>query len=105
MSLDLSLICGCCKRAAFETNITHNLGKMFRDAGVYDILWHGDDRRAGEQVAALEAAVTMMEADPERFSALSASNGWGTYEQALPWLREVVTAFKEYPDATLRCSR
>ena len=92
------------RKLAWETNMTHNLGKMFDRADVYRILWHGDGLIAGEQVAALEAALALMVQSPVIFEPLSAPNGWGTYKQAVPWLREVIQAFKAHPTATLRCS-
>lgn len=120
MSLDLSLVgeerettcdCATCgnthtrtKRDVFyDTNITHNLGKMFYEAGVYEILWQGNGLVAGEQIEKLEAALRLMEQEPSRFEALSAPNGWGTYKHAVPWLRDVIRAFKEHPNATLHC--
>lgn len=89
----------------WQTNITHNLGAMFDEAGVYQTLWRGDGLVAGQQVEKLEAALRLMEAEPERFKKHNAPNGWGLYEHAVPWLRKVVEACREYPLATFYCSR
>jgi hypothetical protein len=89
----------------FSSNITHNLNTMFEQAGVYDILWHGDGLIAGEQVEKLEKALATMRSDPARFKKYEASNGWGTYLDALRWLQEIIHACKEYPKAIIRCSR
>ena len=32
------------KEELFSSNITHNLGKMARAAGIYDALWHPNDK-------------------------------------------------------------
>lgn len=46
-----------------------------------------------------------MEVNPEKYKVYSASNGWGTYEQFLPWLKEHLHAYKDYPDAIISVSR
>ena len=89
----------------FSTNITHNLGPMFNEADVYKILWHGDGMIAGEVLPKLETALMLMRADPPRFKKHNAPNGWGLYENAVPWLAEIVAACREYPQGVLRCSR
>ena len=135
MSLDLSLvgpettlecICQNCdnrhqrktREHFWDTNITHNVASMFRAAppavvdihgetqgSAYNVLWHGDGLRAGDQIDLLAQARRFMEANPFYFKQLQASNSWGTYEQALSWLDEVIEAFKKYPNAVLECDR
>lgn len=39
MSLDVYLECECCESELFYANITHNLGAMAREAGVYLVCW------------------------------------------------------------------
>lgn len=89
-------------------NITHNLARMAAEAGVYTCLWRPDENgftHAHQIIAPLRAGIAQMEADPERFRALDAPNGWGTYEHFLPWLKEVLEACEENPDAEIRASR
>ncbi len=117
MSLDfylkrMSVVCGCghehdCPNGSvvFSNNITHNLGKMFDEAGAYDILWHGDGKKAGDVVATLEQSLLKMKADPAHYLKFQPSNGWGLYANAVPWLKEVIKACKEYPDTFIECSR
>ncbi len=93
------------KPTLFETNITHNLGGMFEEAGVYNILWRGDGMVAGEVLTKLKAALDLMEAEPERFKKHDSPNGWGLYIHAVPWLRGIVEACKNHPHATISCSR
>lgn len=89
----------------FSANITHNLGSMFDEAGAYEILWRGDGLIAGDVVDKLEAALRLMESDPERFKKFDSPNGWGLYIHAVPWLRRVVDACKENPQGKIRCWR
>jgi hypothetical protein len=39
------------------------------------------------------------------FKMHDAPNGWGTYEQFLPWLEEYLRACEENPDAIVMVSR
>lgn len=122
MSLDLSLLgeprtvpCRCerCdheheredRERFYDANITHNLARMFDEAGIYQILWHGDDLVAGDVLPRLEAALVEMRADPERFRAFEPTNKWGSYEDAMAFLRRVIEMCREHPTARLRCSR
>jgi hypothetical protein len=92
----------------FWKNITHNLGTMAQEAGIYHHLWRPDEisvEHPRQMIAPLEQGIQMMKDDPERFKKFSASNGWGTYEQFLPWLNELLQACKDYPDAEIRVSR
>lgn len=89
----------------FSTNITHNLGPMWREAGVRDALYESNGKPAADVIPALAEGVAAMSRDPARFRKFNASNGWGTYDDALPWLRNVLAACKEHPTAIIRISR
>lgn len=40
-----------------------------------------------------------------RFRAYDSPNGWGTYDNFVPWLEKYLAACEEYPDAEVRVSR
>ena len=89
-------------------NITHNLGKMAKEAGFYTYLWRPEEagcRLACEIVGPIEDGLKLLKAEPEKFKKFSADNGWGTYEQFLPWLEDYVLALKNNPKATVTVSR
>lgn len=89
--------------AVFESNITHNLGKMARAAGIFEALWASEQfQTAADLIPILRQGIAAMEADPARFKAHDAKNGWGTYEQFLPWVRQVLAACVEHPEAVPR---
>lgn len=89
----------------YSANITHNLGKMAREAGIYDALWRSEKfQTAAELIPILRAGIATMEDEPERFKPLNASNGWGAYDQFLPWVRGVLSACIENPNAKPRSS-
>ena len=114
MSLDIDLVsddCEHCGRGGdqlFTANITHNLGKMAAAAGIYDCLWQPEEHgieRAEQLIAPLRAGIGMMVSDPRRYREHDAPNGWGTYEDFLPWLGRLLKACEQHPLAKVRVSR
>jgi len=49
--------------------------------------------------------ITQLKSDPKRFKEFDAKNGWGTYDDFLPWLQKYLEACEAYPDAEIRASR
>lgn len=90
-------------------NITHNLGKMAQEAGIYRHLWHVDtlyiNPRARVLITPLKNAIKDMESRPDHYSRFNAKNGWGTYEQFLPWLKKLLAACEEKPSGKIEVSR
>lgn len=89
-------------------NITHNLGSMAEEAGFYQALWRGEEIGVDtpeKLLHFLDTGIRLMKSDPDRFKKFDADNGWGTYDQFLPWLEELIVACREYPDAIISRSR
>jgi len=102
--------CPHCGRAdeGFSANITHNLNNMAEEAGIYGIVWRPDENgiaTAGQLIEPLRAAIATMKADPARFEKHNARNGWGTYQNFLPWLEKYLAACEEAPEAAVSVSR
>lgn len=92
----------------FSANITHNLGRMASEAGVYQCCWWPEEvgvTHAKQLVAPLRAGIAAMKADPDRFKAHDSPNGWGLYRHFLPWLERYLAACEQHPDAEVRVSR
>lgn len=118
MSLDIYFSktnpkCACCGRGGdseelFSSNITHNLGRMAREAGIYDCLWRPDEHaitHARQMIDPLRAGIALLKSEPDRFKHLSTPNGWGTYEQFVPWVEKVLVACEAYPEGEVTVSR
>jgi len=105
MSLDIYLNCEHCGTEIFSSNYTHNVTPMWSKAGCYQALYESEDKRAEEIVTALEAAVRNMADNPQEYITLNPPNGWGSYETALPWLREFLNECKRHPKAIIGVSR
>ena len=100
----------------YWANITHNLGNMASKAGIYKALWHPDeverisskalssDTVADDIIPLLELGLSNLKARPEYFKQFDAENGWGTYEQFVPWVEEYLVACKEFPKAVITVS-
>ena len=92
----------------YWANITHNLGKMAGEAGIYEALWRPEEigkTRASEIVELLEKGLADLKARPKHFEKFNSPNGWGMYEHFVPFVEKYLEACKEYPDAIIEVSR
>lgn len=110
MSLDFSL--GYVNDAQFNEifcrNITHNLGLMAEQAGIYKALWRPDENgfdKAKDIIKVLEEGLNKLKEDPEHFKNYDADNGWGIYDHFVPFVEAVLEACKQYPTALIEVSR
>lgn len=107
MSLDVSLEV-VRPVSVFDGNITHNLGPMAKEAGIYESLWHPElisAEKASELVPLLTEGLRLLRDDPSRFKAFNPSNGWGDYEGFVSFVTRYRDACMENPDATIRVCR
>lgn len=89
----------------FTANITHNLSRMWSQAGIWEALYESDGKTAADILPALEVGCDYMLEHPDECRAHDARNGWGTYKDALPWLQRLIEACRRYPKAEIRVSR
>lgn len=118
MSLDVylrtTITCPHCHLVAgegnevYEANITHNLTRMAAEAGIYKPVWRPEEvgiTEASQLVEPLTKGIELMKADPDRFKAHDSPNGWGIYDDFLPWLERYLQACIDNPKATISVSR
>ncbi len=89
-------------------NITHNLGKMASEAGIYKHLWRPDElgiTKASELIEPLKKGLELLKTEPERFKAFNPENGWGDYETLVDFTADYLRACEENPSANVRVSR
>lgn len=92
----------------YSANITHNLGRMAREAGIYEPLWRPDEigvTKARQLVTPLREGLGLLRRAPERFKTLNPENGWGDYDGFVQFVERYLAACEEYPDADVRVSR
>ena len=92
----------------YWANITHNLGKMAGEAGIYEALWRPKEigkAKASEIVEILEKGLADLKSRPKHFETFNSPNGWGMYEDFVTFVEKYLEACKEYPDAIIEASR
>lgn len=88
----------------YSANITHNLGKMAREAGIYQHLWQPSEigvQWAADLIEPLTAGLRLLESDPDRFRRFDAPNGWGRYENFVEFVRDYLEACKNHRNAAV----
>jgi hypothetical protein len=113
MSLDVHTVpttCPHCGRSesGYWANITHNLGEMADKAGMYLALWHPErlmaEPKASDIIPIIEKGLADLKARPEYFAQFNASNGWGMYEDFVPFVEKYLEALKKDPMAVVYTS-
>lgn len=107
MSLDVYLT-RLMPTTVYQANITHNLGKMAAEAGIYQHLWRPDEigvTKAEQLIEPLTRGLELLKSDPVRFEAFNSPNGWGTYQHFVPFVERYLEACKENPGAEVRACR
>lgn len=92
----------------YWANITHNLNEMAQAAGIYMHLWRPEEigiTKAGQLVDPLKVGLAFLKAEPEHFKTFNATNGWGCYDNFVPWIERYIEACEQYPNADVRASR
>lgn len=89
----------------FSSNMTHNVSSMWDLAGCYDEIYNSQGRNAKEILPKLEKGLEKMKKFPKAFETLNAENGWGTYENAVKFLEEIIEACKENPNSEISISK
>jgi hypothetical protein len=92
----------------YQANITHNLNTMAAEAGIYEALWRPDEHgitHARQLIEPLRAGLALLIAEPERFAKHNPSNGWGSYDGLVAFVREYLAACEKNPDAQVRVWR
>ena len=107
MSLDLYLTCRHCGSSLIDWNVTHNLTKRAREAGIYRQLGRPDEcgvRVASDLIEPVEKALAAMRAEPSRFLALNPPNGWGSYDGFVAALDGLLEISRQHPTAEVSVS-
>ena len=96
------------EECVYDANITHNLGKMAGEAGIYYALWRPEEiekSKAKDIIELLEKGLADLKARPEHFEKFNSPNGWGMYEHFVPFVEKYLEACKEYPETDIHVSR
>jgi len=114
MSLDIYLRSPDCPTCGHTTelwhsNLTHNLGDMAAEAGLYEAVWRPDEhgiRHARQMLPVLRAGLRKLVRSPGKYRPMAAEYaGWGTYDRLVDVLKAYRAACVDYPDAEVHVSR
>jgi hypothetical protein len=92
----------------YSANITHNLGKMAEEAGIYDCLWRPEEHgitHARQIIEPLASGLAKLATEKARFEQFNAPNGWGLWEHFVPFCARYLQACRDNPDARVHVSR
>jgi hypothetical protein len=116
------------REVLYSSNITHNLGKMANEAGIYEALWRPYQLKEGynipegdyeaeyefeennpvrgyEIIPIIEKGLEDMIAKPAHYKTFDSPNGWGSYKHFVPFIEKYLEALKEYPESFVECDR
>lgn len=91
----------------YWANITHNLHKMAKEAGIYLALWHPEDlgaKHAKDIIEIVDKGLIDMIRRPGHYQKFNSSNGWGSYWDFIPFVVKYLMALKEHPEAIIEVS-
>ena len=103
MSLDIIL-----SNEVFTQNITHNLGKMAGEAGLYEVLWRPDEQgytRAWQIIEPLSKGLANLIENRAHLETLNPANGWGNYDNLLQATSQYLASCIQNPEARVDVSR
>lgn len=92
----------------FDYTITHNLGLMAKEAGIYMYLWRPEElkiTKAYELITPLREGLSRLLQDPEKYKLLNPENGWGNYDNLVSFVDKYLKACIQDPDGDIRVSR
>ena len=86
----------------FSRNITHNLGKMADEAGLYEACWRPNENgimEAKQLIPVLESGLARLLEGEDYYKQFSPKNGWGNYNVLVRFVETYLEACKKYPNA------
>jgi hypothetical protein len=92
----------------YSRNITHNLCKMAKEAGLYQCLWRPEEggfEFARDIIPILREGLAKLEDNPGYYIQFNPENGWGSYESLVEFVRETLKECVENPNARIQVSR
>ena len=96
------------QKLLYDANITHNLGNMAGEAGIYKALWRPEEigcKYAKDIIDVIEKGLADLKARPEYFETFNSPNGWGMYEHFVPFIEKYLEALKQNPESEIQISR
>lgn len=104
----VSVIAEMDSREVYWANITHNMGRMASECGLYEPLWRPDEAditQAKQLVGPLRDGLAQLRSDRERLLPFNPENGWGDYDLLVSFTEGYLAACEQWPEAEVRVWR
>ena len=91
----------------YQDNITHNLAKMAKEAGIYKYIWMPEENNikyAGDLIEYLKDGFCKLIINPKFYREFEPANNWGSYEGLLNFVMGYLEACKKHPKAKIYAS-
>ena len=95
-------------KCLYNGSITHNLSRMAKEVGLYEVLWKPEEIGAAtgkDIIYLLDEGLKLLKDDPGHYRMFNAENGWGSYEDLVGFVEGYLNACIEYPDGIIKVSR
>lgn len=89
-------------------NITHNVGKIAREAGFYECIWQADTvgiEFAKGNITHLRSALGAFYSDYDKLAKLNPENGWGSIDGLIDFTKNYLDACIKHPNARISIHR
>lgn len=96
------------RREVYRANITHNLGPMAEEVGLYQPLWRPEEigiGQAAELIAPLREGLARLHAERDSLQAFNPANGWGDYGLLVRFTANYLAACDRWPAAQVEVWR
>jgi hypothetical protein len=96
------------QRELYWGNITHNLGTMAKEAGIYQALWRPEEINAVQAKDITDIVAKGLQdlvARPDYYEKFNSPNGWGTYDNFVIFVTKYLIALNRYPESYIYISR
>ncbi len=106
MSLNVNLFSK--NHCVFDANITNNLCVMAKKAGIYKHIWEPEElkiKKANKLIKPLSQGLADMKNRKSYYEKFNSSNGWGLYENFIPWIEEYLNHCIKFPNAVIEVSK
>ncbi|MGV2967213.1 hypothetical protein [Paenibacillus sp. AGC30] len=100
MSLDIRLTVEDGKNEG-DKDTRHNLNRMWKEAGVYEVLCESDGKISIEVFPTLKLGLKKLLAESQRHRKFNLLSTASTYRIAVLWLSVLIEEFHRYPDGVI----
>jgi hypothetical protein len=92
----------------YQDNITHNLNKMAKTAGIYGCLWRPEEvgiTTAHQLITPISIGIEFLAENRSLCEQDNPPNGWGNWEGLYDFCCDYLKACSKFPFATIEVSR